>query len=101
MNFWDKTDYAGASIESMIKLGKKKGYEPIYNTGGFNLFFVDRPYYPRFGIKDNSAAALYKKWQSRADQWNRDPEGRGEVPFENPYLDVGRIKIPKKFIFHR
>ena len=101
MNFWDETDYAGASIVSMIRLGKKKGYEPIYNTGGFNLFFVDREYYPRFGIKDNSPLALYKKWQPRADQWNRDPQGRGDAPFENPFLDSGHIEIPKKFIFDR
>ncbi len=101
MNFWDETDYFGASIESMIRLGKKKGYEPIYNTGGFNLFFVDREYYPRFGIKDNSASALYKKWRPKADQWNRDPQGRGDVPFENPYLDGGHFQFPKKFIFDR
>ncbi len=101
LNFWDETDYFGASMESMIRLGKKKGYEPIYNTGGFNLFFVDREYYPRFGIKDNSASALYKKWQPQADQWNRDPQGRGDAPFENPFLDSGQIEIPKKFIFDR
>ncbi len=101
MNFWDETDYFGASIESMIRLGKKKGYEPIYSTGGFNLFFVDRKYYPLFGIKDNSPKALYKKWQPRADEWNRNPEGRGDVPFEKPHLDVGHIVIRKKFIFDR
>jgi hypothetical protein len=101
LNFWDETDYAGASIVSMIRLGKKKGYEPVYNTGGFNLFFVDRKFYPRFGIEDNSAEALYKKWQPKADRYNRDPQGRGEVPFENPYLDAGHIMIEKKFILDR
>jgi hypothetical protein len=101
LNYWDYTDYASASIASMIKLGKKKGYEPVYNTGGFNLFFVDRKYYARFGIKDNSPEALYKKWRQDANKFNRHPEGRGEVPFSKPYLEWGPTKIKKKFIFGR
>jgi hypothetical protein len=101
-NYWDESDYFGASIESMIKLGKKKGYEPIYVTsGGFNLFFVDRKFYARFGIKDNSAAALYKKWKPKADQWNRAPHGRDGAPFEKPFLDIGDVQVPKKFLFDR
>ncbi len=101
LNYWDGTDYAGASIASMIKLGKKKGYEPVHSTGGFNLFFVDREYFPRFGIEDNSAEALYTRWPPEADKFNRDPEGRGEVPFSKPYLTHRNVRIEKKFIFDR
>lgn len=103
LNFWDHTDYSGASIASMIKLGKEKGYEPLYvPDGGFNLFFVDQRYFDRFGIADNSPAALYKTANAEAEHYfNRDPHGRGEVPFEDPYLDFGHVKIKKEFLFDR
>jgi hypothetical protein len=102
MNSWDhKSDYFGASIASMIKLGKKKGYEPVHSTGGFNLFLVDRKYYPRFGIKDNSAEALYTKWTPGDARFNKHPEGRGDVPFSRPYISHGAFNITKKFILDR
>lgn len=50
----------GASLQSLYELGKSKGYELVgTNSLGVNAFFVDRSYYPRFGIKDNSPARLY------------------------------------------
>ena len=102
-HFWDKTDYAGASIKSMIALGLDKGYRPIYVTdGGFNLIFVDEPYFERFGVRDNSATALYKAPDPASNRlFNKDPEGRGDVPFANPYLEFGEVRIEKKFLSHR
>ncbi len=61
MNYWDGSDYYGASIQSLYELGKKKGYELVYcESSGGNLFFVDKKYYRRFGIKDNSPVKMYK-----------------------------------------
>jgi hypothetical protein len=62
LNYFDKSDYFGASIQSLYELGKKKGYELVYASSlGLNLFFVDKKYFPRFGIQDNSPAALYRR----------------------------------------
>ena len=62
MNYWDeKTFYYGASIQSYYELAKKKGYELVYaESRGINLFFVDKKYFNRFGIKDNSPAKIYR-----------------------------------------
>jgi hypothetical protein len=61
MNYWDKSLYFGASIQSLYELGKHKGYELVYaESSGVNLFFVDAPYFRRFGIDDNSPERLYR-----------------------------------------
>jgi len=101
LNFWDHTDYFGASIQSMYELGKRKGYEAIYCSYGINLFFVDKKYFRRFGIRDNSPGALWKEPPAPVRALSRAPQGRGDVPFEQPYLDFGHVRIEKKFIFDR
>jgi len=47
----------GTSLLSMTKLAKDKGYELIATTR-CNAIFVDSQYFGRFGIRDNSPAAL-------------------------------------------
>jgi hypothetical protein len=47
----------GNSILSMVKLAKEKEYELIC-VNQENAFFADAQYFPLFGIKDNSIAAL-------------------------------------------
>src|SRR5256885_4600329 len=42
---------------SLVKLGKRKGYELVATTGA-NAIFVDAKYFPLFGITDNSLHAL-------------------------------------------
>jgi hypothetical protein len=38
---WDKTNYFGASLLALYRLGKSKGYELVYcNDNGVNAFFV-------------------------------------------------------------
>lgn len=49
----------GASLLSLVELGKEKGYE-LVAVLSFNAFFVDSQYYPLFGIADNRPAALRK-----------------------------------------
>ncbi len=58
---WQKDDYFGAAIKPFVALGKDKGYELIHVTsGGDNLFFVDREYFPLFEIGDNSPERMYQ-----------------------------------------
>ena len=58
---WDGSTYYGASLESLYWLGKHKGYELIAcDRQGNNAFFVDAPYYPRFGLADNAPQVLYR-----------------------------------------
>lgn len=47
----------GASIDALVALGTKKGYELVAITR-YNGIFVRSEYFPRFDIKDNSISAL-------------------------------------------
>jgi hypothetical protein len=47
----------GASITAQVRLGKQKGYELVSVTT-HNCLFVRADLYPKFGIADNSVAAL-------------------------------------------
>lgn len=104
MNYWDGSDYFGASIQSYYELGKRKGYELIYcNKIGTNLFFVDQKYYKRFGIRDNSPENLYNPPGYGVESGSRAPNGRGFLPFEQsqPELSWKELKIQKKFVMNR
>lgn len=60
-NYWDGSDFYGASLQSLYDLGKEKGYELVHCTGaGNNAIFVDGKYYDRFKIEDNSPERLYQ-----------------------------------------
>ena len=107
-NHWDGSDYYGASIQAMYELGREKGYELVHvESSGANLFFVDRPYFERLGIRDNSPARMYRPPQYGLTCGGRAPNGRGWPPYETfrlapfglkPYdvpLKVGPMTIPK------
>jgi hypothetical protein len=47
----------GASLLSLVELGKKKGYE-LVSVLPYNAFFVKSEYYPLFEITDNTPAVL-------------------------------------------
>ncbi len=53
----DPSKNHGTSLLAMNKLAKRKGYELIC-VNAENAFFVDKKYFPLFGIKDNSIASL-------------------------------------------
>ena len=58
---WDGSTYYGASLESLCRLGKDKGYElHLLRCDGNNAFFVERSLYERFGVKDNSPQLLFR-----------------------------------------
>jgi hypothetical protein len=100
LNFWDGTDYHGASIQSYYELAKKKGYELVYgNQAGNNLFFVDRQYYERFGLEDNSPERFYHPPNFGIEEGGRAPNGRGLPRFETlPNLRWNNLVIPKKIV---
>jgi hypothetical protein len=113
LNYWDKSDYFGASIQSLYELGKKKGYELVYcNKMGTNLFFVDKHYFERFGIRDNSPERLYRSPRYGLAKGGRAPNGRGHPPWDTfeitkdgrrvmPYnqdLIWNEVRIKKRFV---
>ncbi len=109
-NFWDGSDYYGASLQSLKNLGQEKGYELIYCTNlGANAIFVDKKYFARFKISDNSAEALYKLPLYGVIDGGRAPNGLGHPSSEIKVLKYGSfvrlfedtmdwdaMKIPKK-----
>ena len=99
MNHFDRSDYYGASIQSLHKLGKKKGYELIHHvSGGPNIFFVDEKYFSRFGIRDNSPTALFKPPGPEMLKYRK----RGPQPYlGRKYLRLKAREIPKRFILDR
>ncbi len=100
MNHADSTDYYGASIQSLYELGKRKGYELIYCTkSGINLFFVDKIYYDRFEIEDNSPTKLYRPPSFGYESGGRAPNGRGwKRSEERGPLEYMQGRIQKYFV---
>ena len=100
MNYWDGSQYIGASLQSLYELGKRKGYELVYTMSwGPNAFFVDAKYFDRFGVSDNSPvnmlSALHKKANERREQEGLLPD------IGEPFLIWKRLKIEKKWILGR
>jgi hypothetical protein len=100
LNYWDGTDYHGASIQSYYELGKKKGYELVYgNQAGNNLFFVDREYFGLFGIENNSPERFYRQPTFGVESGGRAPTGRGLPRFElKPVLIWKNLRIEKRMV---
>lgn len=100
--YWNERDFHfGASIQSLYELGQSKGYELVAaNFRGINLFFVDRPLYPRLGIRDNSPATLFRPYNFSVPY---APEalasGAAPAPSEDLVLPAGAIR--KRFRFDR
>lgn len=58
---WDGSTYYGASLESLVQLGRAKGYELVCcDDMGNNAFFVRADLYPALGLRDNSASVLFR-----------------------------------------
>lgn len=92
MNYWDHTRYAGASLQSLYELGKKKGYELLYClTVSANCIFVQKQYFDRFGITDNSPEKIFT-------MWGRVPEGGVKIDPKKRFLRINSFKINKKYV---
>ncbi len=99
--YWSARDvHFGASLQSLYELGKAKGYELIgTNTIGINAFFVERAYYPRFGIQDNSPAHLFHPWSGHQFETADVLKGTVPPPAEDLVLEVRTLD--KRFRFDR
>ena len=92
MNYWDRTNYIGASLQSLYELGKRKGYELVHlMEEGPNIIFVDEPYFDRFGIEDNSPKAM---WRPRMPALS-DPR---VYPDDKKTLKIDAFEIEKKWV---
>ncbi len=102
MTWWGEEDFHfGASIQSLYELGKRKGYELVAtNSRGVNLFFVDRQYYPRFGISDNSPAALFRPYNLGPTYSPEDIEA-GTAPPPSEDIVMPEVGIWKRYRFDR
>lgn len=82
-NVWNKTRWFGASLESLTKLGKEKGYELIgcADSGSLAGFIVEEEYH-KISIPDNSAGAIWlpPTYGVEADGGHPYPDG--------PYLEI-------------
>jgi hypothetical protein len=76
----------------MYDLAKQKGYELIHlMSRGPNIFFVDKQYYDRFGIEDNSPVAM----------WHPPPRILGDekkYSKDKQTLKIDAFEIEKKWI---
>ncbi|MDP6978482.1 MAG: hypothetical protein QF570_07760 [Myxococcota bacterium] len=101
MNYWDQTYYIGASMQSLVNLGKKKGYELLYQMSwGPNVFFVAKEYFPLFGIEDNSPEAIYRPPPAEVFERPNANWGRNGVPWPKgkETLRWKNLVIEKKFL---
>ena len=53
----DPSTHQGASLLSLVELGKEKGYE-LVSVLSFNAFFVRKEYYPLFNMESNAPEVL-------------------------------------------
>jgi hypothetical protein len=77
-NKWNETRWFGASLQSLVNLGKKRGYELIgCKEDGSDAFFVKKEYFELFDIKDNSPSKLYMPptYGCEADGGHKYPDG--------------------------
>jgi hypothetical protein len=104
LNYWDGSLYFGASIQSLYALGQRKGYELVYaDRSGTTLYFVDRPYFRRFGIADNTPPGLFVARDgfpliTPATLWRFvRPDGR---PWEDEEAELVRenVRIRRTFV---
>jgi hypothetical protein len=104
MNYWDRTYYAGASLQSLYNLAKKKGYELLYQMSrGPNVFFVAEEHFDSFGIADNSPDKIYRRPADEVMNSDRVKWGRNGVPWPKgkSKLTWDKLVIEKKFILDR
>ena len=102
MTYWDEENFHfGASIQSYCELAKRKGYELVgTNFRGINLFFVDRRYYPRFGIRDNSPSALFRPY-NLGPTYSPEDIRAGTAPPPAEDIVMPEVRIWKRYRFDR
>jgi hypothetical protein len=88
-NFWDLSDYFGASLQSLVDLNKQKGYELVYcMRSGINAIFVDAPLLERFDVGNNDVGMIYQPPRYGVGG------GRGPGGYGHPDRDQVPLNLP-------
>ena len=106
---WSGDDYYGASMQSLVDLARKKGYQLVHcSSGGDNLFFVKDEYYPLLGIQNNFEDRLYQLPQygknGRASNGKGHPISKRNSTFIQraaAHLRYRIYSIPRKLVKKR
>jgi hypothetical protein len=71
-NYWDGSDYFGASLQSLVELNKQKGYELIHCTHlGINAIFVEEGQAGLFGPRPQICCVVLRPALLRSWRWSR------------------------------
>ncbi|HHP7240172.1 MAG TPA: hypothetical protein ACFCUD_00780 [Cyclobacteriaceae bacterium] len=103
---WKGDDYYGASIQSLVDLANRKGYELLHvKMGGDSLYFVKDDEFKKFGIDCNDVNYMYQPPQygkfGRAANGKGHPASKLNTSF---FERIGYIinyylmAIPRKFV---
>lgn len=80
---WDKTDYYGASLSALVKLGAQKGYTLIAtDSRGVNAFFVQDDLIKSFVLQEPET--LYHPAAYKGKKGNAHPKD----PMQRPWQEV-------------
>ena len=82
-NTWNGTRWFGSSLQSLVNLGKEKGYELFKcDNQGSNAFFIVKEEFHKLGITDNNIQKLFvhANYGIEADGGHGYPDG--------PYLEI-------------
>lgn len=92
----------GNSVLALTELAKSKGYELVCVIS-FNAFFVDKNYFPLFGISDNSPQALrkdlsYITWIFTLYDGTTALSGYRALPWHGVYMNEKKLQTIPRFI---
>jgi hypothetical protein len=82
-NVWNHSRWFGASLQSLVNLGKEKGYELFgCDAQGANAYFIVKEEFDKLGIEDNSIEKIFV-------HANYGVEADGGHPYpDGPYLEI-------------
>jgi hypothetical protein len=92
----------GASLLALTELGREKQYELVCVLS-VNAFFVDRPYFARFGIEDNSPFRLRRDlslvtWMFSGYDGTVHIAGSKKLPWHGIPIDEGALQALPRFL---
>lgn len=87
----------GNSLLALTELAKSKGYELVCVIS-FNAFYVDKKYFPLFGISDNSVQTLRKDtslvtWLYTLYDGSVALSGSRALPWHGVYMNEGKMQV--------
>jgi len=92
----------GCSLRALNELAKEKGYELVCVLN-FNAFFVDRPYFAKFGISDNAPGILRKDsslitWLFVGYDGTVHLAGAKKIPWHGIRIEERKMQVLPRFL---